>query len=206
MTDDMQQVRSDIAFLKVMAEGGLDGTETGMVILTAAGGLYGVAAAVQWAALTGFAGVGFMTSTIAWSLAFVLFMAALVWTLRRQTARGGATRAATLGWMGVGWALFVLFGALAIASWRTHSVLLISFSPVIVMALYGGAWSVAASVTRRTEFRWLAFGSFAAALVSAWLVADTIQWLFYALCLFLLAFAPGLFFMTRGRAAAASAA
>lgn len=206
MTDDMQQVQSDIAFLKAMAEGGRDGTETGAVILMAAGGLYGLAAAVQWAALSRFAGVTATTSTIAWMAALVLFVVALVWTKRRQTAFGGSSRAATLGWQSAGWALFVLFLALTIATWRTQSMLLISFSPTIVMALYGGAWSVAASVTRRTGLWVLAFGSFAAALVSAWLVADTIQWLFYALCLFLLAFLPGLLFMTRGRDAAASAA
>ncbi|MFX8941998.1 hypothetical protein ABTN11_20040, partial [Acinetobacter baumannii] len=95
--------------LKAMAEGGREGTETGAVILMAAGGLYGIAAAVQWAALAHFGGIGFLASNIAWFIALVLFMAALVWTKRRQSAVAGGSRAATLGWQSAGWALFVLF-------------------------------------------------------------------------------------------------
>lgn len=200
MTEDIQTLRDDIAFLRGMAESGRDGGEAGAVILIAAGGPYAIASVLQWAALTGYAGITFAVSNIAWLVALIVFFAALFWTKRRQGRSGDGSRAAALGWQAAGWALFVLFGALAIASWRTRSPLLISFSPCIVMALYGGAWSVAASVTRR---RWLwltALGSFAAALVSAWLVADTAQWLFYAVCLLLLAFTPGVVFLLHGRA------
>ncbi|MFX8868175.1 hypothetical protein ABTM84_19580, partial [Acinetobacter baumannii] len=69
--------------------------------------------------------------------------------------------------------------------------------------LYGAAWTVAAMVTGK---RWLwltAAGSSVGALISAWLVQDTAQYLFYAFALFLLAFRPGLVFVLGARRAAA---
>ena len=204
MTDEMQSIRDDIAYLRAMAQSGRDGTDTGAVVLMTAGGCYGVASAVQWAALSHFAGVGNEASLTAWFAAMVLFFAALFWT-RRQAGAGSRSRASVLGWQATGSALFVLFCALGIATWRTGSPVLISFSPSIVTALYGAAWMVAALVTKRRWLWLMAYGSFAAALVSAWLVTETIQWLFYALYLFLLAFVPGLIFTWKGRAAPAAA-
>lgn len=193
MTDDMKSLRDDIAFLKSMAEGGRDGGGEGGWILISAGALYGLASIAQWAALERL--IPSMLALVAWVIAMVLFFVSLFVTRARTRREGGRSRAAGLAWQAVGFSLFIIFAAIALATWRTQSPLLINLAPCIVMALYGGAWSVAAVVTGR---RWLwatTFGSFAAALISAWMISDHALLLVYAGALFLLAFVPGLVFV-----------
>lgn len=197
MTDEMQTLRDDIAYLKALAEGGRESMTEGGMILVAAGGCYGLASLVQWAALERLAPAA--SSSWAWFAALVVFFLALFLTKRRQARMGQRSQASGLAWTGIGWGLFVIFCAIAVATWRTQSVLLISFSPSIVLTLYGAAWMVAAMVTQKLWLWLTAAGSFVGALISAWLVQDTAQWLFYAFALFLLAFLPGLVFMIGGR-------
>jgi len=196
MTEDMQTLRDDIAYMRELAQGGHEGAAGGGAIMIAAGGLYGVAAVVQWAALEHL--VSFLVSNIVWAVAMIGFFAVLFTTKRRQgPVEGGRTMARA--WAGIGWGLFVLFMAIGVATWKTQSPLLLSFSPSIVMALYGVAWSTAASMTGK---RWLwatALGSFAAALISAYLIGQTVQWLVYAAGLFLLAMVPGFVFLNQAR-------
>lgn len=196
MTDDMQAIRDDIAYLKAMALGGQDGSRQGGWIMIAAGGAYGLASLVQWAALTGWGGLSTWASSAAWLAALVVFFAVLFATKARQRADGVRSTTPTLAWTGIGCGLFVIFAAISIATWRTGSVVLISFSPAIVLTLYGAAWTVAAIVSRKAWLWVTAMGSFAAALVSAWLVTDVAQWLFYALALFALALGPGVIMVT----------
>ncbi len=199
MTDDMQSLRDDISYLKDLAQDGRDGTASGGMILTAAGGCFGVVSIAQWSALAHVGPLSMGMVSLLWMVALALFFLALFLTKRRQGQAGAGLRAGALSWQAVGYALCALFAALAIASWRTQSGLLINFSPCIVLALYGGAWSVAATVTRRRWLWLLAFGSFAGTLISAWLIGDVAQWLFYGIALFLLAFAPGLAFTLQSR-------
>jgi hypothetical protein len=199
MTDEMQSIRDDIAYLKAMADSGRDGAITGGWTLVAAGGLYGAASLVHWATLSGFGGLPPSTSSWGWLAALLGFFLVLFLTKRR----GGADsrpRAIAQAWQGIGWGIFFMFAAIALATWRTSSPILISFSPAIVLGLYGVAWWVAAAVTGK---RWLvatAAGSFAASLISAWLVTDTAQWLFYAIALVMLALVPGLVVLREARA------
>jgi hypothetical protein len=196
MTEDIQTLRDDIAYLRALAAGGGEASFSGYAIMVAAGGLYGIAALVQWAALARL--VPPAASTIAWGVAMVGFLIVLFVTKQRQSATD-RSRAMPRAWAGIGWGLFVMFLAIGLATWRTQSVLLISFSPSIVMGLYGAAWSTAALISGR---RWLwvtAFGSFAFALLSAWLIGETVQWLVYAAGLFLLAMVPGLVFLNQYR-------
>lgn len=199
MTDDMQSLRDDISYLKSLAQHGRDGTASGGLILMAAGGCFGIVSLAQWVALAHVAPLPMSVVSVLWIVALAVFFLALFLTKRRQGKEGAGMREASLSWQAVGYALFALFASLAIASWRTQNALLISFSPSIVLALYGGAWSVGATVTRRRWLWALAFGSFAGALVSAWLIGDVSQWLFYGVALFLLAFAPGLVFTLQAR-------
>ncbi len=203
MTDEMQSLRDDIAYLKALAQDGQDSISEGGMILIAAGGCYGLASLVQWAALTGLSPVTPAMSSWAWLAALIVFFVALFLTKRRQARSGQRSQAAGLAWTGIGWGLFVIFAAIALATWRTRSLLLIGFSPSIVLTLYGAAWMVAAMVTRKIWLWLTAAGSFVGALISAWLVQDTAQWLFYAFALFMLAFLPGVVFVLGARRAPA---
>lgn len=199
MTDEMQSMRDDIAYLKAMAVSGRDGAMSGGWIMIAAGSFYGLASIIQWASLTHSAGVTPLISSLAWLGALIGFFVVLFLTKRNQGS-DSRPRAIALAWQGVGWGLFFMFAAIGIATWRTQSAILISFSPAIVLGLYGAAWSVAAAVTAKRWLMLAAAGSFLGALISAWLVTDTAQWLFYAFALFMLALVPGVVVLREARA------
>jgi hypothetical protein len=84
---------------------------------------------------------------------------------------------------------------LGVASWKTRDVNLINFSPSIVLALYGAAWSVAAAMSRATWLKFVAVASFVGAILMAVLMGSLWIWLAYAAALYLLAMVPGLVLM-----------
>jgi hypothetical protein len=203
MTDAIDAIRNDIAYLRALAEDGReDQSRRGGAIMLAAGLVWSSCAVVQWAALTGRVSEGVATG--GWLLGAVLFFAALFWTIRGQGKGRGRSKAVGLAWSGVGWTIFVLFAAIFVATWRTHSPLLIAFFPSIILALYGAAWSVAAALFEKGWLKLTTIGSFAMAVVCAWFIADPTQYLVYAAALLLLAALPGAV-MLRQAAPSASA-
>ena len=188
MTDNIQSIRDDLAYLRALAEEGRGGGERGGAIGLAAGLIFAGCSVVQWAALTGRAAPA--VSNWSWIVGTLLFFVILFTVKRRlgSASRGGAGGVA---WMGAGWAIFVLFAAMAVASWKIHSPVLIYFAPSIILALYGAAWTVAAAVSRQRWIGLTAVGSFVGAIVCAWFIADPVQYLVYAAALLLLAALPG---------------
>jgi hypothetical protein len=200
MTDQMQSIRDDIAYLRALAEEGRESGQRGGAVGMAAGVIFAACSVVQWAALMGY--VGGAVSNIGWIAGTVLFFIALAVVKARMGATTGRSRAVSVAWEGVGWAIFVLFLALAAATWRTRSVILITFAPSIILALYGAAWSVAASLSGKRWMKLAAFGSFAAAVLCAWFIAEPVQYLVYAAALLLLAALPGAVMMRQETARA----
>ena len=125
MTDQMQTIKDDLAYLRALAEEGRDGGERGGAIGMAAGVIFAACSVVQWAELTG--RISGMVSNGAWIVGVVLFFIALVVLKARMGAPAGRSRAFGVAWQGVGWAIFTLFVALAAATWRTQSPLLDHF-------------------------------------------------------------------------------
>jgi hypothetical protein len=201
MSDQMQTIRDDIAYLKNLAEEGREGSERGGVIGVAAGAIFAACSVVQWAALSG--RVTATASNLAWIVGMLAFFAVLIAVKSRLGASTGRSRIAGVAWQGVGWAVFTLFFALAVASWRTQSLLLISFAPSIILALYGAAWTVAGVISGKSWVRLMAFGSFLGAVICAWFITDPVQYLVYAAGLILLAALPGAILMRQERKAGA---
>lgn len=192
MTDDLQSLREDIDYLKGLASAGQeDASGSGPLILMAAGLFFGGGSFVQWLVLDQVVPLPPIALTIGWTVAMLGFFGTLIAV---KAGRGGGTsdRGAALAWRGSGWALFTVFVAIAVATWRTHDMNLIRFSPSIVLALYGAGWSVAAAITRKGWIWITSMASFAAAIGSAWFVAQNIEFLLYAIALLALAFVPGL--------------
>ncbi len=201
MTDDIQSLRDDIAYLKALASEGQNSGALGGWIMIAAGLSFGVASLVQWAGLTHSFGVTPLISNAAWLVSLLVFFAVLFTVKRAQACEGG--RSTSLAWQGIGWGLFVLFLAIAIATWKTQSPTIMLFAPSIVLGLYGAAWSTAAAISKKAWLWATAAGSFAASLISAWLIGDASEYLFYAAALVLLAAVPGMVFVAAGRRVAA---
>ena len=199
MTDNIQSIRDDLAYLRALAEEGRRGGDRGGVIALAAGLIFATCSVVQWAALERL--VGGVVSNGTWLVGTLAFFAILFRFKRRAGSGSGRARLASVAWMGVGWAIFTLFAALTVATWRTQNALLIYFAPSIIFALYGAAWTVAAAVSGKAWVRLTAMGSFAGSIVCAWFISDPVQYLVYAAGLLLLAALPG-FIMMRQEARA----
>jgi len=188
MTDQIQAIQDDLAYLRALAEEGREGGSRGGAIGVAAGLIYATCSVFEWAALTGRA-----SQTVAnygWLVGTALFLCVLVFVKMTEGASNGRARAANIAWIGVGWAIFALCAALTVATWKTQSGLLIYFFPSIVFALYGAAWTVAALVTKKVWMTLTAAGSFLATVACAWFIKDPVQYLIYAAGLLLLAALP----------------
>ena len=95
----------------------------------------------------------------------------------------------------MGWTIFVISLAIGILSWRTHSYIPVLIFPPLILGLYGMGWSVAAAMTRKRWIWMTAIGSYAAALLVAWLSVDPIVYLVYSVALLLLMALPGFILM-----------
>ncbi len=196
MTDDIQSLRDDIAYLKAMADSGQSRGFGGGVLLMGAGAIFAAASVLQYFAMAHVGSITMATASLGWLAATATFMAVLVAVKLRWRADRAPSGSANVAWKGVGIGCFAIFVALALASWRTQSPLLIEFSPSIIFVLYGAAWIAAGSAMRRAWMEWAGWGGFVAAGITAWFIGQPVSYLFYALGLMLLAFVPGVIFVT----------
>lgn len=196
MTEDVKAIRDDLAFLRALAEEGRRTPLLGGSLLAAAGGCYGLASLVQWLILARIVGVPPVSVFGVWLVAMAVHLTIQTVLIRRLTKRPGMTsstnRASRDAWTAVGIGCFVLILAIAVASWKARTGLLIGFAPSIVLVLYGSAWWVAASVSRIAWIRVVALASFATAVALGFLIGSTLVWLAYAAALIFLAALPGL--------------
>jgi len=199
VTDDVKAIRADLAFLRALAEDGRRTPLLGGSLLAAAGGCYGLASFVQWLILARIIAVPPAWLLGVWILAVAVHLSIQALLIRRLAAKPGvestANRASRDVWNAVGVGCFVLFAALAVASWKARTDVLIGFAPSIVLVLYGAAWWVAASVSGLAWIRAVAAASFAAAIALGLLIGSTWVWLAYAAALILLTLVPGLALM-----------
>ena len=136
-----------------------------------------------------------------WALAVVWIGAGVIFGLvfsvliKRVNGQPGATsavnKATGSAWSAVGFAIFTMFLALFAMAWATKNGAIFNVFPVIILALYGAAWTVAADLTGRFWIRIVSLGSFAAAVIMGLLAVSPYLMLAYAAALLLLAAVPG---------------
>jgi len=197
MTDDIQALRNDIAYLKAMADSGQSRSVGGGVMMMGAGVIFGAASVLQYLAMEHLVSMTMTTASFGWLIASVAFMILLVAVKLRWRASGTPSAVANVAWKGVGIGCFAIFVSLAVASWRTQNPVLIAFAPSIVFVLYGAAWIAVGSAMRRPWMQWTGWGGFLAAAISAWFIGEPVNYLLYALGLMLLAFVPGVLFVVK---------
>jgi hypothetical protein len=194
--DQMQSVHDDIAFMRALAEEGSQAPLLGGGVTASAGLIFGAAAVVHWMIQEHVLQVPALGIMAAWLIAGCLFAGAMMVVLRRVAAMPGAgsplNRAVGSAWSGVGFAIFVSFLGLAAMAYSVKNPIIFNAFPVLILALYGAAWSVAADFSRKGWIRVVALASFVGAVVMGLMATSSMQMLAYAAALLLLAFVPGL--------------
>ena len=164
--------------------------------LIAAGSIFAVANAVQWAIMSGSIDLHPAVLSLTWPIAVGTFLV----ILRQLRAAGGAAGRRTAVWSR--FAILSQIGAalaLVAASATTGQWGLMMWTSVVGLALYGVAWAIAAVRTRKTWIGAVALGCLCAAGGVATLVGTPGQYLAYACGLIAFAFLPGLALVFRGR-------
>lgn len=202
MTNPMQAIQEDLAFAKALASEGRNSPLTGGPILLMAGTVWGTAALAIYACSTDLIAVGRSAPDWIWGAATLVFFVGLIVLVRGIKRVPGATslnnRANAAGWMGAGWGIFAFALATGAAGWRLHDAnLLWLFAPAI-LTFYGTCWTVAAAMTNIRWLHWLIGGSFAGAVLMAFMAGANAMFLAYAAALYLLVALPG-YLLMRGQ-------
>ena len=196
MTDRIDAIRDDLAFMRGLAAVEPGASRKGGAILSAAGLIFGAASLVNWRAASG--DVPTAAANWSWLIATGAFMGVLVTALVVfKRSEGVRERASGTAWSGVGGALFSIFLGLAAAASSLHSTVVFAAVPTVVLALYGAAWTVASAMSGRRWQAAVALGCYSAATALGFLVGSPSVFLAYAAALLLLATAPGLVLLTR---------
>ena len=195
MTDQLQTMREDLAFMRAMASEGGQGSPKGGIIIAAGGFLYGAAAMVEWGSLTRRLPFGSVGVWAPWLVATAAFYAVLFFAVRaikRDGAESGAGRLVGAAWMGLGFAMFTIILSCVAASTVTQSPVVWAAVPSVFLAIYGAGWTVAATGSRKAWMAIVAALSFLAAVGLGLLAQTSTAWLAYGAALMLLGGVPGL--------------
>ena len=202
MSDQIQTIRDDLAFLKSMAadEGRLPWVVG--ACFCAAGVIYGLPVLAVWAQLRGLidAPGGWTSWVSVWStVVFVPVQIALVTLGPKPRPGGAAGRAFIPAWSGIGLVTVVMVAVIFIAGARLHVAQMWQVWTSICFALWAGAWWVVAMLRPRRGWLWVAFGSLATALVNAFLIGTPDELLGCAVGILLWLAGPGVVIMLRDR-------
>lgn len=200
MTDEtMQNLKDDIAFMRALAQEGSSVPLLFGGIMVAAGLIFGAGAIGHWLIASGILRVSPWFFMVNWLAAAAVFGVILMLLLRRARGRpgfsSGVNKATGAAWAGVGLAIFVMWMGMTAIGLVTGDWAVMNVFPVLIFALYGAAWFVAAEMSGKGWIRLVAFGSFAAAVGMGALTGQALQMIGYAGCLMLLAVLPGLILM-----------
>ena len=202
MSDQMQSLRNDLDYVKALAREGRHAPLTGGPILLLAGTVWGTAALLMYAYMTGVIRADQSLANGTWAAAALIFLGGLAILSRRVKRTPGAasmnTRANSAGWRGAGWAIFAFAVALGLAVWRLHDPQLLWLLAPAILSLYGVGWTVAAAMTEKAWLSWLAVGSFISAALLGFMAGAPEMFLAYAAVLYLLAGLPG-YLLMRGQ-------
>jgi hypothetical protein len=204
---DQNAIRDDIAFMRTLAEEGRSGPIGGS-ILVASGLSFGSASLAVWICATWRLLHANWQFNAIWFGSMVVFLVYLfIGKAIGGPIRGQTPRAVGVAWSGAGWAMFFVGLSLVVMTVHGKDAYVANAFMPFIQCIYGSAWFVAAALTRARWLYAVAFGSFAAALVTAWCAAEgNLIFLVYAVSVYALVAAPGVVLVRQGRRHAARAA
>jgi hypothetical protein len=170
MSENIDILKDDIAFMRAMAQEGRRAPLLGGASLLAAGLIYSAATLFCWAKTAKLIVVPDFWYLGVWPVATVVYflvMAVLIGRWRSTGKPGSAAltnRAFRWAWSAGGWAIMAIFAGSAVMGWRFHTWVVFATFPTIILAIYGAAWTISAVVSDRRWVRWVAAGCFVAAV------------------------------------------
>jgi hypothetical protein len=205
MSDQIQSIRDDLAFLKSMAadEGHLPWVVGGNFL--AAGVIYGVPTVLAWAQIRGLIDIpGAWTGTIGLWATLLFVPISVVLSLKGPKPKPGSStgRAFAAAWSGMGLTTITVVAVILIAGWRLHVPMMWQVWTSVCFALWGAAWWVVAMLRPRRGWVWVALGSLANALVNAFLVGSRDELLGCGIGILLWLGGPGLMILLQNRSRA----
>lgn len=192
-------VENDIAYLRGLAEEGRRGPVVGGGIMFGSGLIYASAAIASWAIHTGRLALD-IPAGAEWWAAFAIqavMLAAMLPALVRSRGRPAAINSRLFGvvWQTVGFTIAVAFVSLALIHKKYDNEMIWMAMPVIVMALYGAGWAIAGAMVKRPWMYLVSLMSFAAAILTVYIVQGESGLLWYGGIIFLNLALPGLLLM-----------
>lgn len=197
MSDTLQSIKDDLDFMKTLAAGDApeEARRSGAILL-AAGTLFGGASLGAYAISKGWLPTGAINPI--WIGSTLAFLAVLVLKISRPAGAAGLRdRATGLAWGGVGGSIFCIFLGMYVVASVLKDGHVFALAPTVVLALYGAAWTVAASMSGRLWMRVVAIASYASAVAIGALAGSSAIYLAYAAALILLAALPGVTLVRR---------
>lgn len=199
MTDQMQGMRSDLAYVKALAREGRHAPLVGGRILVLAGIVWGAASLIMYLLFKGLLAGGGMVANTVWAVSALIFMGGLLLMKGRVRAAPGShainNRALSAVWKGCGIGIFALVVGIALVAYRLHTdVPMWLIAPAILM-IYGIAWTVASAMSEVKWIRLMGPACFIGSVILSAMATLPEMFLAYALALFLLAALPGYLLM-----------
>ena len=173
MTDQIQSIRDDLAYLKGIAadEGRLPGFIGGQFL--AAGLIYGLPALASWAITRGLVDLpqSWAGQMGLWpTVVYIPVMILLFLRTPRPAPAGSTGRAMGVAWSGVGLVTLAMLAVIFIAGARLHVSQMWQVWTSICFALWGAAWWVVAVLRRDKWWFLVALGSLITAVLNACLI------------------------------------
>jgi hypothetical protein len=200
MRETADQMRADLAFLRAVTEDGEALPELLGWHLVAIGGVFAAAMLHIWSV---YAGVTPWPESWKHFLSVpgvLLYMPIHFWVARQRRGLtwGPAATAFGAAWAAMATMIPAAVVVLLVAQQQTGMPFYLAW-PALAFVLYGGAWMLAAIVTRKPWHAAVALGCFAVAATCAALIRQNSQWLFMAGGLAPFVAAPGLAIVRRAR-------
>jgi hypothetical protein len=189
---DTQTVRSDLAFMRAVAEDRGPLPRTIGEHMLAPGLIFTANFLLIWAIYRGWVDWPARWAAFLWAPGAVVYLAIYPILMRRArgAAMGPAARAFAAAWCGV-----ALMTAGAVATTVAASLALdrsfYEIWPSLAFVLYGGAWAAVAIVRKQLGWGLVALGCFATAVIAAATLTAPLTWLVLAAGLFLFVAGPG---------------
>jgi hypothetical protein len=172
MTDHIQTIRDDLAFMKALASD--DGRLPAAVgaHLLAGGLIFGVPIFPVWATLRGLLDLphGWTGWVSLISTAFYIPVFFLIMLRQRKQGRLRSVEAFGAIWSSVGLTTVAILAVIFTAAARLHLPQIWQLWPAACFALYGAAWWSVGMVRRSWGLRLVALGSYATAVINGFLI------------------------------------